>query len=552
MARNAFSKLFSRLRPPDAYPGNAVADAELLRRYAEARDPAAFELLVWRHGPLVLGTCRRVTRHEADAEDAFQATFLVLAGKAGGVRQSLPGWLHRTARRAALRTASRRRVGTLTADVPATTRPGLDADELALLDAAVDGLGERHRRVVVLCYLQGHTAEDAAAILGVPRGTVLSRLATARGRLAATLTRRGVTLPAALGAATMSFDRVTACVELTLNPRVAAPAAAIAQGVLTMMFRHQIAVTAAALTLVGVGVTGTGVALMPQAGGNGPPVPAPVAAKKDDPAVKMVAVTVQIATTERKLTEAVEQWKQIVPKVPAGELRAKAELLGAIDLLIFKSEVEIRKYEVQLEPIQKELDNINKLTLTEEMLVTYAAGGRDLRESNELREIADSLRRTKQLMTGRKGVGTVNVSPEVAKKAEADFEKYKKLYLEGAAKEIDSLNRSYREWLAKSKVPDIKSLTESLNKEKLTLSVTAEKRKIIAIELTQLEAVPAEPAAAVALRQELATLTAGREALKTQHPEVFDPATRSAVAMEKVLLELIELRAEVKRLRDGK
>ena len=97
MARTGFATLFARLRPPDAYPGNAVTDSELLRRYAEGRDPAAFELLVWRHGPLVLGTCRRVARHEADAEDAFQATFLVLARKAGGVRQSLPGWLHRTA-----------------------------------------------------------------------------------------------------------------------------------------------------------------------------------------------------------------------------------------------------------------------------------------------------------------------------------------------------------------------------------------------------------------------------------------------------------------------
>ena len=198
MARTGFATLFARLRPPDAYPGDAVTDAELLRRYAEGRDPAAFELLVWRHGPLVLGTCRRVARHEADAEDAFQATFLVLARKAGGVRQSLPGFLHRTARRAALRAVSRRRVATLTADVPSTPRLGPDADELALLDAAIDGLGERHRRVVVLCYLQGHTADAAATILGVPRGTVLSRLSTARGRLAKTLTRRGVTLPAAL------------------------------------------------------------------------------------------------------------------------------------------------------------------------------------------------------------------------------------------------------------------------------------------------------------------------------------------------------------------
>ena len=96
------------------------------------------------------------------------------------------------------------------------------------------------------------------------------------------------------------------------------------------------------------------------------------------------------------------------------------------------------------------------------------------------------------------------------------------------------------------------TLLDLLSKEKLNLSVVADKRKAIADELAKIEAVPAEPAAVVAFRQELATLTASREALKAKHPEAFDPATRSAVAMEKLLRELVELRAEVKRLRDGK
>ncbi len=357
MASNGFATLFARLRPPD---GDAVTDAELLRRYAEARDPAAFELLVWRHGPLVLGTCRRVARHEADAEDAFQATFLVLARKAGGVRRSLPGWLHRTARRAALRAVSRRRVATLTADVPATPRLGPDADELELLDAAIDGLGERHRRVVVLCYLQGHTADAAATILGVPRGTVLSRLATARARLAKTLTRRGVTLPAALMTATVSFDRVAACVELTLNPRVAAPAAAIAHGVLTMMLRHQLAVTAVALTLVGVGVTGTGVALMPQAGSNGPPVPAVVAATKkadlaadikDAEAVRIMklAQTLDILDSEiYRHQEYLIAEERKSPPMSDLILKAKAALLIQVELQLIQTEVTVHEVETKL------------------------------------------------------------------------------------------------------------------------------------------------------------------------------------------------------------
>ena len=549
MARRTLSTFFARLRPPPGAGGDAATDAELLRRWADGRDRAAFELIVWRHGPLVLGTCRRVCRSEADAEDSFQATFLVLARKAGGVRSSLPGWLHRTARRAALRASRRRRETSLSIDLPAISRDGLDADELAHLDAAIDGLGERHRRVVVLCYLQGHSTEDAAKLLGVPRGTVLSRLATARERLAATLTRRGVALPAALTATTLAFDRVSACVRLTLDPRTAAPAAAIAQGVLVMI-RLKTAATAAVLLFAGVSVTGTGVALMPQAGGQ-VPTPAPAAAEPVNPAAAYAATASQIAATERKLADAVEQWKASLPKVPPGELRAKAELLGAIDLLIFKSEVEIRKLELQIEPLQKNLEEINNLTLTEEQILAYA-GQHGIHGSNELNELGLILSRAKQMKTPRKGMGSVNPSPAQVKRAEEEYEKYKPQYLALAAKEIDALNRSHRETLAKFKVPDIKLLTDTMTKEKLTLSVTIEKRKAIADELAKLEAVPAEPAGVAGLRKELTTLSANREAMKARHPELFDPATRSAVAMEKVLQELIDLRAEVKRLREAK
>ena len=155
-------------------------------------------------------------------------------------------------------------------------------------------------------------------------------------------------------------------------------------------------------------------------------------------------------------------------------------------------------------------------------------------------------------MTIRKGTGAVNPVPSVVKQAEDEYAKYKPQYLTLAGKEIDILNRNHRENRAKFKVPEIKRLSEAMTKEKLTLSVTSGKRKIIAAELAILEAVPPEPAAVVALRQELATLTASREALKAQHPEAFDPATRSAVAMEKLLHELVEMRGDVKKLRDGK
>src|SRR4051812_33229196 len=101
-----------------ANPTGGLSDAELVRRYAEARDEAAFEVLVWRHGPMVWGTCRRVLRHQQDAEDAFQATFLALArfARAIGEGESIAAWLHRVASNAALKVKARRRP---TLEVPA-------------------------------------------------------------------------------------------------------------------------------------------------------------------------------------------------------------------------------------------------------------------------------------------------------------------------------------------------------------------------------------------------------------------------------------------------
>jgi DNA-directed RNA polymerase specialized sigma24 family protein len=92
-------------------PGDAPTDAELVGRYAESRDAAAFEVLVWRHGPMVWATARRVLRHQQDVEDAFQATFLALARAAGalGTRQAVAGWLHRVATNASINLKARRR-----------------------------------------------------------------------------------------------------------------------------------------------------------------------------------------------------------------------------------------------------------------------------------------------------------------------------------------------------------------------------------------------------------------------------------------------------------
>jgi DNA-directed RNA polymerase specialized sigma24 family protein len=108
-----------------AVPGDALTDAELVGRYAEDRDAAAFEVLVWRHGPMVWATARRILRHQQDAEDAFQATFLALAKTAGtlGTRQAVAGWLHRVATNASINLKALRRTAGLIHDVPAPIEP---------------------------------------------------------------------------------------------------------------------------------------------------------------------------------------------------------------------------------------------------------------------------------------------------------------------------------------------------------------------------------------------------------------------------------------------
>ncbi len=182
--------------------GTDAADAELLRRFAAERDEAAFAILLRRHSPLVFAVCRQVLRDAHDAEDAFQATFLVLARKAASIRkqQSLAAWLHRVAvnvARTARTSAAQRRAQERQAVVMSQGSP---ADEVALRDEQpviheeVNRLPEKYRVPIVLCYFQDKTHDEAARELGWPVGTVKGRLARARDLLRARLARRGLAL----------------------------------------------------------------------------------------------------------------------------------------------------------------------------------------------------------------------------------------------------------------------------------------------------------------------------------------------------------------------
>jgi RNA polymerase sigma factor (sigma-70 family) len=183
----------------------ALEDGQLLARYESERDEAAFEALIGRHGPMVLTICRAVLRNEHDVEDAFQATFLVLARKAGSIRGSdaLGGWLHRVAYRASVQAgleASRRRRKEAEASAMAqviASRPDHDHELGAILHEEIDRLPEGQRLPVVLCDLEGLTYEQAAHRLRWTVPTLRNRLARGRQNLKARLTRRGV-MPSAI------------------------------------------------------------------------------------------------------------------------------------------------------------------------------------------------------------------------------------------------------------------------------------------------------------------------------------------------------------------
>jgi RNA polymerase sigma factor (sigma-70 family) len=277
-----------------------LTDGELLERFASRRDQAAFAALVQRHGPMVMGVCRRLLRDRHEAEDAWQATFLILVRKAGAItrRELLAGWLYgvayRTARRAR-RVAVRRQLrekpaGDLVA--PASAPTDVWPDLRPILDEEIQRLPEKYRLPIVLCYFENRTNTEAARLLNCPRGTIATRLARARERLRVCLTRRGVTLSAGSLALAFSQEAVPAAVpgmlvQATVRaaPLVAAGAPAVAgvtaqaalltQGVARMMVFTKLKAVLALLLTAGVVFSGSGlVGLRMQASENAPEKPA--------------------------------------------------------------------------------------------------------------------------------------------------------------------------------------------------------------------------------------------------------------------------------------
>jgi RNA polymerase sigma-70 factor (ECF subfamily) len=209
------------LRFPRVRSDPRLPDGQLLERYVATRDEHAFAALVERYGPLVFAVCQRVLRQAQDAEDAFQATFLVLARRAPSLdgRRPLANWLHAVAYRTSVKarqSAARRRAHQLQllslATVPAPEeKPWIELRPL--LDEELNRLPEKYRAPLVLCFLEGKSHQQAARELGWPSGSMSRRMNRARELLRRRLARRGLTLSTGLlflliarnaGAATVS------------------------------------------------------------------------------------------------------------------------------------------------------------------------------------------------------------------------------------------------------------------------------------------------------------------------------------------------------------
>jgi RNA polymerase sigma factor (sigma-70 family) len=272
------------------FSGGTIAgltDAQLLERFTNRRGEEAelaFAGLVARHGPMVLGVCRSLLRNTYDAEDAFQATFLILARKAGSLRRPdlISAWLYGVAHRCAcqVRAKNARRKRREAEAAMSRTRAGADADgqeskpadneEVEALHEEIERLPERYRVAVVLCDLQGLTHEEAGRLLGRPVGTVSSRLSRARERLRGRLSRRGMVLPATVVATTLATNNASAMpvglmnstvkIAMTVSTGVTAgvvPAsiASLSQGVLRSMLLTKSMISVA--VLMGVAAVGT-------------------------------------------------------------------------------------------------------------------------------------------------------------------------------------------------------------------------------------------------------------------------------------------------------
>ncbi len=237
MATKTLATFLEHLRRTMLYhEDEGITDSALLECFIGQRDEAAFAALMRRHGPMVLGVCRRVLHNEADAEDCFQATFLVLVRKAASIRPRgmVANWLYGVARNTAtrakaMRNRRRKREGEAAAqNVRASADQAQQLPEL--LEQELQALPDKYRAAIVLCDLEGKTTRAAARELGCPQGTLSARLVRGRAMLARRLKRQGMTLGAGAVAAALAQNVASASMPLPLVASTVKAASLIAAG----------------------------------------------------------------------------------------------------------------------------------------------------------------------------------------------------------------------------------------------------------------------------------------------------------------------------------
>ena len=295
------NKIVRHLRTAVLRPeGEGLTDGQLLEHYLGQREERAFAALVRRHGPMVWGVCRRMLTNHHDAEDAFQATFLVLVRKGESVRprEMVANWLYgvachtaRKARALAAKRAGRERQVPLMPE-PETVALDLHHDLQPLLDRELGRLPDKYRTPVVLCDLEGKSYKEAARQLGCPEGTLAARLSRARAMLAQRLSRHGLAISAGTLATVLAASRAEACVPSALMSATihagtlyaAGPAAAggvisgnvaaLTEGVLHTMLLSKLKLATAVVVIVGV--LGMGNGLVPSSTAGAAPMAAHV------------------------------------------------------------------------------------------------------------------------------------------------------------------------------------------------------------------------------------------------------------------------------------
>jgi RNA polymerase sigma factor (sigma-70 family) len=342
MSTSPLKLVIQQLRTASERDGVGRTDGELLTRFLNQRDNDALAGLVERHAPMVWGVCRRILRNHHDAEDAFQATFIVLVRKAASVvpREMVGNWLYGVAYQTAVRLraiAVKRGVReTQVIEMPEPVVAEARGDDLLLLlDQELSCLPEKYRVMIVLCDLESKTRIEVARQLGIPEGTVASRLARAREMLAKRLARHGVavsggSLAAALSQtaalASLPTSVVSSTIELTTLLAtgkavsvISSPVAALTEGVLKAMFLKKIMTTTLmVLALSMVAITFGSLAKGQTEGADRPVNEPPMVGQEDKPPISEKPVEPAAKQQKQKDKEAFTAWGKEVDGVQIG------------------------------------------------------------------------------------------------------------------------------------------------------------------------------------------------------------------------------------------